>query len=117
LISDTDDHLRNRGFLRRTANGWSLSPAFDINPNPDGPFDFATLVDQESDGARIQTLMDSAGSFRLTRAEAKSILRDVIDAADPWHEQARKLGIEKGEIERLRPAFEHTERESALALI
>ena len=33
LISNTDDHLRNHGFLRSRA-GWRLSPAFDINPTP-----------------------------------------------------------------------------------
>ena len=34
LIANTDDHLRNHGFLRRAA-GWDLAPAYDVNPNPE----------------------------------------------------------------------------------
>jgi len=36
LISNTDDHLRNHGFLRKSIAGWSHSPVFDLNPNPEG---------------------------------------------------------------------------------
>ncbi len=38
-ISNSDDHLRNHGFLL-TSKGWILSPGYDINPVPfaTGPF-------------------------------------------------------------------------------
>ena len=34
-VSNTDDHLRNHGFML-TREGWRLSPAFDRNPVPAG---------------------------------------------------------------------------------
>src|SRR4029079_12282658 len=34
LISNTDDHLRNHGFLYEGQAGWRLSPAYDMNPIP-----------------------------------------------------------------------------------
>ena len=33
-LGNTDDHLRNHGFLA-SRGSWTLSPAFDVNPNPD----------------------------------------------------------------------------------
>ena len=36
LTANTDDHLRNHAFLRER-DGWALSPAYDLNPNPDNP--------------------------------------------------------------------------------
>ena len=46
FISNTDDHLRNHGFLRSSAVGWELAPAFDVNPNPDpGPKILSTAID------------------------------------------------------------------------
>jgi hypothetical protein len=49
LISNTDDHLRNHGFLRESTAGWSLSPAFDLNPNPEGAAkQLATAIDESN---------------------------------------------------------------------
>ena len=49
LISNTDDHLRNHGFLRTSTAGWSLSPAFDLNPDPEGEAkQLATAIDENN---------------------------------------------------------------------
>ncbi len=69
LISNTDDHLRSHGFLRASSAGWSLSPAFDINPDPGpGPKYLATAIDFNDPTASIENLLGVAPYFRLTEA-------------------------------------------------
>jgi len=80
LISNTDDHLRNHGFLRTTTSGWSLSPAFDMNPDPrPGPKHLATAIESDP-AASVDLLIGVADYFRLNEREARTVLRDVADA-------------------------------------
>ena len=54
MISNTDDHLRNHGFLRANQGGWMLSPAFDINPDPrPGPTRLSTAIDGSNATASV----------------------------------------------------------------
>ena len=58
LISNTDDHLRNHGFLHTAGNSWTLAPAFDLNPNPSpGTKHLATAINEADTTASIKTLM------------------------------------------------------------
>ncbi|HTE62244.1 MAG TPA: HipA domain-containing protein [Solirubrobacteraceae bacterium] len=108
LISNTDDHLRNHGFLRMSTAGWSLSPAFDLNPDPrPGPKRLSTAIDDTTIEARIDVLMDVAGMFRLTMSQAGLILRDVLAAVGRWRAVARAAGLDDSAIEQMTPAFEH----------
>jgi len=64
LISNTDDHLRNHGFLHEWGDSWTLSPAFDLNPNPEpGLKELSTAIDFSDTHASIDTLMDVAEYF------------------------------------------------------
>src|SRR6202023_4042499 len=75
LISNTDDHLRNHGFLHERAESWRLSPAFDMNPNPaPGPKELSTAVDFNDFHASIDTLMEIAEYFRMDTREAADVL-------------------------------------------
>jgi len=117
LISNTDDHLRNHGFLRTSTAGWSLSPAFDINPDPrPGEKYLSTAIDYDSTAARLDTLLDVAEFFRLAPDDARAVLRDVVDTVDRWRTTARKLGLGSSAIEQMAPAFEHQQAEVARAI-
>lgn len=108
LVSNTDDHLRNHGFLRATTGGWSLSPAFDINPNPEpGPKFLHTSIDGRSNAANIELLLSVAEFFRLDQEEAKGILAEVSEATSRWQEVARRLGLDRASINQMQHAFEH----------
>jgi serine/threonine-protein kinase HipA len=100
LINNTDDHLRNHGFLR-TSGGWRLSPAFDINPNPDPGTTRQTGIGGAYDriGA-LDALMTYVKEFRLTPAQAADVLADVTSALTTWQETASTNGIRAGEIAR-----------------
>ncbi len=117
LISNTDDHLRNHGFLRTSTAGWSLSPAFDLNPNPEGESKrFSTAIDEQSTLASIETALEVAELFGVGEQEARKILGEVAAATDRWREVAHASGLGKAEIERMEAAFEHPERALAHAL-
>ncbi len=105
-IHNTDDHLRNHGFLRGRA-GWTLSPVFDVNPNPDTAKEreigigAAHSRDEEIDG-----LMASAATFGLTGQEANQVLGEVRDATKGWRTSAASNGIPERDLARMTDAFE-----------
>ncbi len=117
-ISNTDDHLRNHGFLHSTSAGWSLSPAFDLNPNPEpGPKYLSTAIDFDDPGASIENLMEVAPSFRLNEAEAIKILGEVEAARAGWRQAAIAVGCDAEEIARMSSAFETEQTDVAAQLI
>lgn len=111
LISNTDDHFRNHGFLHVEGAAWSLSPAFDINPNPKpGPKFLATAIsDPDDTRASIDLLLEVANHFRLSELGAVDILREVCSAVEQREEVARAIGLSQREINHMAPAFEHNE--------
>jgi serine/threonine-protein kinase HipA len=117
LISNTDDHLRNHGFLRAASGSWELSPAFDINPNPDpGPKHLVTAIDLYDTSANIELLLEVAPFFRLDHSQARTALDSVNHAVDSWRSVASGVGISAAEIEQMETAFEHEERTIAKGL-
>ncbi len=108
LISNTDDHLRNHGFLYAGSGAWRLSPAFDLNPNPGpGPKYLATAIDDVETQARVDTLVGVAPYFRLDPDDAASVLRRVASATANWRATASRVGLSNHEIGRMEPAFVH----------
>lgn len=106
LISNTDDHLRNHGFLHERGESWRLSPAFDLNPNPDpGVKHLNTAIDDGDTTASTELALDVAAHFRLTAAEARAVLGEVAAAIGEWPKVAAGHGLADAEIERMEPAF------------
>jgi serine/threonine-protein kinase HipA len=118
LIRNTDDHLRNHGFLRETTAGWSLSPAFDLNPNPSpGPKLLHTAIDYNAREARIDTVLQVASLFRLEREAAAVVLGEVVEATSGWRKAAHDAGLQASAIDRMARAFEHDEAERAREVV
>ena len=109
LANNYDDHLRNHGFLMRTAGHWSLSPAYDLNPVPE--IDRAqtpkTAVTEEQESPSVAVALDAAPRFGLRGSEAKGILREVLKAVVDWRKTARQLGMSAGSVAAYTSAFEH----------
>lgn len=113
LISNTDDHLRNHGFLRTSTAGWTLSPAFDLNPNPVEEKYLSTAIKPGVTAARLGTLMEVASLFRLSDDRAVQIVREVANATSRWQHVASRGGLSRSDIHRMAPAFEHEQRRFA----
>lgn len=109
LISNVDDHLRNHAFLYTGLAGWSLAPAYDLNPTPTDikPRILSTTIDLIDPTASVDLALGVAEYFNLEISQAKKIAREVGSATSTWHKQAQKLKIKKSEIDRMASAFEH----------
>lgn len=114
LISNTDDHLRNHGFLHEDGDTWRLSPAFDINPNPDpGRKHLSTAIDLADDTASVALALSVADYFRLSAEKANEVLAQVQTAVSQWVSVARQHGLSSQEISAMSWAFDaHSARAS-----
>jgi serine/threonine-protein kinase HipA len=95
LLANRDDHLRNHGFLR-TSGGWRLSPAFDVNPNPD-KHDHALAIDEADPTPSVANLHATCGYYRLTDRAASRIEADVRAAVREWRRMASAIKISGSE--------------------
>ena len=117
-MSNTDDHLRNHAFLRLDASGWTLSPAYDINPTPPDikARILATNIDLDDGTCSVELLRSVAEEFSLKLADADALIRGVARVTSTWRDAARRRGTAESEIRRMEGAFEHAEHAAALAL-
>ena len=102
-VSNTDDHLRNHGFLL-TGDGWTLSPAYDINPNPSGA-GLSLNITTDDNSLDFALALEVAPFFRLDGSEAEKILKNVRATVANWRGYAKRCGIAEHEIETMAPAF------------
>lgn len=118
LVSNTDDHLRNHGFLWLGQHGWTLSPAYDINPTPQdiSPRILATNIDFDDGTCSIELLRSVAEEFALKLTDADALIRHVATATQDWRRIARWRGAKEPEIQRMESAFEHDDLQTALSL-
>lgn len=102
-VSNTDDHLRNHGFLY-TQNGWMLSPAFDMNPNEDG-LGLKLNIDEDSNDLDVELVMETAGYYLIGKERAEEIKEKVVNTVKKWRIIAKKYGASEAEIEMKSSAF------------
>lgn len=95
-IGNTDDHFRNHGFLL-TAKGWTLSPAYDMNPTLNEYQ--SLLISSTSNKADLSVLLDACEEYMLNRKAVEKIISEVIAAVKGWRELATRLSISKREME------------------
>ncbi|MEK6790026.1 MAG: HipA domain-containing protein [Pseudomonadota bacterium] len=118
LISNVDDHLRNHAFLWQSRAGWSLSPAYDLNPVPSDLKErvLTTNIDLDEGTCSLDLLESAAEYFGLGLMPARAIIKEVAKAVATWRQVAREAGARPAEINRMASAFEHDDLRRALAL-
>ena len=118
LCSNVDDQLRNHGFLRRDASGWSLAPAYDLNPTPSDlkARVLSTNIDLDEATCSIGLLESAAGYFGLGLESARQIIGEVARVTAGWRAIARQVGASAREVERMASAFEHRDLDDALGM-
>jgi serine/threonine-protein kinase HipA len=118
LISNVDDHLRNHGFLRLSTTGWSLSPAYDLNPVPTDlkARVLTTNINLDEGTCSLDVLESAAEFFGLTLVQARSIIKEVATVTATWRDMAKAVGARSAEVTRMASAFEHDDLNRALAL-
>ncbi len=108
-ISNTDDHLRNHGFLLRQNDTWELSPCYDVNPQIEKEH-LSLAVDFEHDDADIELAIETAEYYRLKREEAVEIAEEIKSVIrGNWRYLAKKYHIPRTEQENMAIAFRKAE--------
>jgi len=119
LVSNTDDHLRNHGFLYAGGGGWTLSPAYDLNPVPVEvkPRFLSTAIgeDPNDTSASLVLALEVAEYFDLGEEEARSTALEVAQVTRQWADRAQGMGIPGTEINLMSSAFEHEDLALALS--
>jgi len=103
VISNTDDHLRNHGFIL-TDKGWKLSPAYDLNPSIDSD-GLALNIDTDNNALDLNLAKSVGEYFRLNDKQMDKIIDEVLNVVSTWKEKAHKIGIPKKEITLMAKAF------------
>lgn len=103
VVAHRDDHLRNHGFVRQ-ADGWHLSPAFDLNPMPDKP-EHELAIDAADHTGDLGLLIETAGYYRLAASDAERIVDEVRTSVGGWERVAAAAKLGREEMDTLREAI------------
>lgn len=104
VVSNTDDHLRNHGFLL-SEKGWVLSPMYDVNPDCFGEY-LSLNVTVDDSRIDLELAAETALYYGIKREEATNIIDTICRIVeDNWKKLAKKQGIGREEIERMSTAF------------
>jgi serine/threonine-protein kinase HipA len=106
-VSNTDDHLRNHGFILSN-KGWHLSPAYDINPVSNA-FGLSLNISEDDNSLHLDLARDVAIYFRLNNSKADQIINEVKSAVKSWKNLASSFNIPRSEQEEMSNAFSQSE--------
>ena len=102
-VSNTDDHLRNHGFIY-SKGGWLLSPAYDVNPiTPAGGLHLN--INETDNSLNYSLAMEVIDFFQLTEKDALQIKKGVLESVAKWELVAAKIGLSRAEQQFMAPAF------------
>ncbi len=102
-VSNTDDHLRNHGFLL-TERGWRLSPAYDMNPNENGT-GLKLNISENDNSLSVDLVMSVAGYFMLDETKSEAIHNEMQAMISKWNDVAKNIGIPNAERQSMSRAF------------
>lgn len=104
MIHNTDDHLRNHGFLI-DEKGIRLSPAYDLNPSIERT-ELTLAISEVETVCDVSIAMDASKSYGLKAQDADCVLKQVQVAVAGWRDAATRSAIPKAEQEMMAPAFQ-----------
>lgn len=105
LISNTDDHLRNHGFLYVNETGWKLSPLYDVNPSCDNKNVLSTYITEFANSQSLDLALEVCEYFEISIENAKIIILDMKNKIKNWKTVAKQFGLSKSEIDKMEVAF------------
>ena len=103
-VGNSDDHFRNHGFLL-TAKGWTLSPAYDMNPTQNDHQ--SLLINSKTNKSDLSILLNSCEEYMLAPEVAKGIINEVVVTVKDWRALANILGISKREMSLFEGVFDN----------
>jgi len=104
LVSNTDDHLRNHGFILEPGRGWRLSAAYDMNPTP-GSSGLKLNISENDNALDIDLVLSVAHYFRVADDDAFAIMKHCVSVVRQWGKVATALKLSEREQNSMAPAF------------
>lgn len=104
MISNTDDHLRNHGFLM-VDKGWILSPAFDINPD-EGGTGLSLNISLNDNALDLDLALEVIEFFRMDRDSGVKIIERLKESVSRWRRVADRYNLPRSEQERMAKVFD-----------
>lgn len=104
-VSNCDDHLRNHGFIY-SLKGWTLSPAYDLTPNPSG-YGLKLNIDESDNALDFDLVLSIAPYLGIRPEAARQIICQVKDAVSDWRKVATRYGIPRQEQDLMEEAFRY----------
>jgi serine/threonine-protein kinase HipA len=101
--SNTDDHLRNHGFLL-TSKGWKLSPAYDLNP-VETSNGLTLNITENNNALDLALALKTAPFYRISNQKALQIISEMKAQIKNWRKIAKKYGLSRQEQEVKARAF------------
>jgi serine/threonine-protein kinase HipA len=110
LVSNTDDHPRNHGFIN-TGNGYMLSPVYDLVPKPEtGTTRYLAMpFGRKGREFNVENLLSNAEAFDLSNEDAKSIYENTKSTVSNWRSFFSSNGLAITDMQYLENAFSHWE--------
>lgn len=103
-VSNTDDHLRNHGFLL-TPKGWKLSPMFDVNPVPEGNM-LSLNVTLDDSRIDVDLAIEAASFFGISKDEAVKEAKSILSiVGHMWKPIAESYSISRHAQNAMASAF------------
>ena len=104
MVSNTDDHLRNHGFILVPGKGWRLSPAFDMNPVPNA-HGLKLNISQTDNAMDLDLARAVAPYFRVSARDADGIIDSCLTVVRQWRMIAARLGVPTRKQDAMAAAF------------
>lgn len=105
LIKNTDDHMRNHGFILVPGKGWRLSPAYDINPEPKGS-GLSLNISEHDNALDLDLALSVCGNYFWKLADAKDKISEMKGIVSQWRTLAKALQLNRREQEYMAAAFD-----------
>ena len=102
-VSNCDDHLRNHGFLL-TKKGWTLSPAYDLNPQEYGA-GLSLNINDKDNALDYSLALEVAKYAGISDSKAEDVIRRTMDVVSGWRSLASLYHISRDEQEMMAKAF------------
>jgi len=114
LVSNTDAHFRNHGFILIPGKGWRLSDAYDKNPVP-GSSSLKLHISEADNAMDLDLARSVAHYFRVDTETADAIIERSQAVVRQWPTIADRLGLPVREKDRVaHPCLDSSYRADAI---
>lgn len=104
LVGNTDDHMRNHGFIY-SPGGWRLAPAYEVNVNPGGT-QHALAIDERDHTGDVQLALDTSGLYGLKAEAVNAVPARVRSVIGTWRAKGRQLKLSRSDLAFVEPVLD-----------